>query len=593
MELLLRYGNTEESFQMVLKGEGSWRCSAKGACFTLSHAASKVAGHKIVRLEMQMESLDDWKRSELPEWIGVSGFQLPQSTEQALANGYQCWSESPLLSKQDSLNAETNPDQVFYGDDALWEYAKEPGHFHSWSFSYLVGSEYAGQPLIASLCEDRFLALFEFDLHQGAYRAWLDTEGATWNKGNTFLHSWLVPDAEATSFASLGEVASAWVGLIAVHREIGSWNPPKQGQVHGYCSWYRHYTDVTEEKLCQDLNDWSGSQSIGIFQIDDGYQRVPGDWDVPHDGFDEGSLARVVASVTSADVTPGIWMAPFIVHSKAELFSEHPEWLLKDLDGSLVQCGNHGLWGGPFYALDSEYPEVRAFVRGHLQRWKGMGFGFVKLDFLYASSMIPSNGKTRAERGASAHQWLSDTCRELELELLSCGAVLSAAYGRSDFCRIGPDVAPQWEWEEQRHFFSREKISTRASIVNAITRKLLDGLLLRNDCDVSILRADGHGLTIGEQRALLEANLICSSLVFTSDSPSLCTGEHKALLERWIAGGDWKNASAVTKVTVQNGLYGIEFQDGATLSVLLIEGSPQVDFSFSRDERLVAGSLRP
>ncbi len=65
---------------------------------------------------------------------------------------------------------------------------------------------------------------------------------------------------------------------------------------------------------------------------------------------------------------------------------------------------------------------------------------------------------------------------------------LGPAMGKVDYCRIGSDVAPFWEYRLLKFINVRERISTINSLSNTIGRARLDGYAFRNDPDVFILR---------------------------------------------------------------------------------------------------------
>jgi alpha-galactosidase len=64
---------------------------------------------------------------------------------------------------------------------------------------------------------------------------------------------------------------------------------------------------------------------------------------------------------------------------------------------------------------------------------------------------------------------------------------------------------------------SREKVSTRATLVNTITRSCLDGICFGNDPDVVILRDEKQQMTREERHLLATLNSHLGSLVFCSD----------------------------------------------------------------------------
>ena len=67
----------------------------------------------------------------------VSGLKFPQGVNSALANGFNCWSDSPMLKKNEILFGETDPVQEYFGDAWLYRYRETMGEFHAWSYSIL------------------------------------------------------------------------------------------------------------------------------------------------------------------------------------------------------------------------------------------------------------------------------------------------------------------------------------------------------------------------------------------------------------------------------------------------------------------------
>jgi thymidine kinase len=86
---------------------------------------------------------------------------------------------------------------------------------------------------------------------------------------------------------------------------------------------------------------------------------------------------------------------------------------------------------------------------------------------------------------------------------------------------VGPDVGETWENSEFGAVQSREKVSTRSTLINSVTRCVLDGIPFGNDPDVIILRDENQSLSKNQRSLLCEINSNLGSLVFCSDPPSL------------------------------------------------------------------------
>jgi hypothetical protein len=478
--------------------------------------------------------------------IRIVGLELPNHINTCLANGFQCWTESPLLTSQHVLKNESIPERRIFGDDALVRSSESPGQFQSWSFSYASPEPW----FWGALCEDHFLTAFLFDMQNHTFGIHLDTEGSEHfcqtlgeHKGPTRLGAFLIPTFSLSNKTkerlgisdkikpspkfppALYTSAQAWMNLVRRYEYVPRHMPePKLRErckpIVGYTSWYLHYNKITDELLRNNLDSMCELGPQNVFQIDDGYERQVGDWLQFSAGFPSG-VEHIAREAKQKGVQPGLWVAPFIAVENSSFLKEHPHLLLRTADGNPVLCGNHPLWGGKFYALDTECEELwqhlEKVFHTILTTW---GFTFVKADFLYATAVLPAGGLTRAQRSARAHERLYQMVTSKGGTLLSCGAVLSSAYGRCDYSRIGPDVCESWENDEFGSAPSREKVSTRASLVNTFTRAFLSGTAFGTDPDVFLLRDHNTTLTPEQKELLCHANFALGDLVFTSDDVS-------------------------------------------------------------------------
>lgn len=84
----------------------------------------------------------------------------------------------------------------------------------------------------------------------------------------------------------------------------------------GYESWYNHYTDINEKLILEDLDGlgqtdnliklwYIDKQKPVVFQIDDGWEKAVGEWEVDTRRFPDG-LAPVAATIAAAGYIPGL-----------------------------------------------------------------------------------------------------------------------------------------------------------------------------------------------------------------------------------------------------------------------------------------------
>lgn len=463
--------------------------------------------------------------------LRMCGFKLHSNAQTALANGYQCWSESPILAASETLQPESFPEREVFGDSSFYSYAQMPGHFHSWSFTYTTIEGSANNAFYGALDEDLFSTVFELDLTEQCLDIALECEGADLSRirspldagtNTQLLGAWILSNPAHAFLPDLSKVTQLWMKLIRKHERVARKETQEEfvkklKPLRGYTSWYHRYNAISDQTLLDDLSGIKPEHRYSVFQVDDGYQGAVGDWLKPAAGFPNG-IGHVFEAARNKGLERGIWCAPFIALEHSNIVKLHPEWVLKDKSGQPVVCGNHPLWGGLFFALDTENEQFKQHLRSVFETYfKTWGCTFLKADFLYASARIPSGTLTRAQRAARAHQFLYDECMKHGVQLLSCGATLSSAYGRCTYSRIGPDVGESWENSEMGATWSREKVSTRATLVNTMTRSLLDGVCFGNDPDVVILREEQQHMSRDQRHLLTTLNGALGRLIFCSD----------------------------------------------------------------------------
>ncbi|MDO4399701.1 MAG: alpha-galactosidase [Coriobacteriia bacterium] len=433
--------------------------------------------------------------------------------ERVLLNGYQSWSTTEWLSAFAGMRGIDHvPQQVKdryfigqLGDYQFTDYGGGRSRQHGYSYAVLRRQDV--YRLVGSLNERTGFTRLRSDAQAGMVTLQRECPNRVLQPGET-LRLLQVALLAGTEDA----VYDRWFELAGIAAR------PVRPLV-GYSSWYRHYGDIDHAKLESDLEGaqtaFSGVDTEGatrLFQIDDGFSKV-GDWlDVDRVKFPEG-LASLAGRIREAGFLPGLWLAPFVCEKESRLAAEHPDWLLRDAAGEAVRAGFH--WSGS-YALDTLNPEVRAYVRDVLhtvvREW---GFGLLKLDFLYAACLEPHGGLNRGELMADGMQLLREAAGE-DCLLDGCGVPLGSAFGAVDYCRIGCDVGLDWDDKPHMRLLHRERISTKNSMGNTISRAPLDGRAFGNDPDVFFLRDDVQ-LTVKQRRTLLENDARYGSMLLTSD----------------------------------------------------------------------------
>ena len=313
---------------------------------------------------------------------------------------------------------------------------------------------------------------------------------------------------------------SSYLGAVAEEHEISKLSSPPTG----WCSWYYYYQDISPYILKKNVDILSNIRNdlpLNLIQIDDGYQKEVGDWFDFNDKFPNG-VKTIGKKIHNNGFTPGIWLAPFIVHPRSQLARDHPEWLLRKKNRRFARAGF--VWNALGKALDLTVPGALDFVfkvvDTAVHEW---GFPYLKLDFLYAAALqgkYHDDTKTRAQVLRIGMKAIRAAAGR-ETTLLGCGAPLGSMLGLVDIMRIGADVSGHWTptyfnigfpFRKEPHMPSAEN-----SIHNVITRSFLHNRWWVNDPDCLLVGSESS-LTLEEVQTLATVIALTGGSILLSDN---------------------------------------------------------------------------
>lgn len=439
-------------------------------------------------------------------------------------NGYQSWTVSREYAPNEAMDefnprflgvkkSTFNPLGIWGAGDLLWhDYPEKKGVFYGYSYSYVRNGN--NLTLFGSLSERAGYTVFTFNTNENILTVSKDLEGVCFDSEKRVL--------------DLAIISGEYNSVIDKYFSLMNIPKPRVGRKCGYTTWYNYYTKVTQDIVKRDLKAISRLDTkIDIFQIDDGYERTVGDWlETDSKKFPDG-METVADSIHKNSMLAGLWLAPFAVTPKSNVFKEHKDWLVTDENGKYHYSSQN--WGG-FYALDIYNKEVRAHLKNVfdtvLNVW---GYDMVKLDFLYACCQRPIHNKSRGEIMCDAMDLIKEWCGDKII--LGCGVPLAPAFGKVDFCRIGADVALSWNKKP----FSREDVSTKNTLTNTIYRRHLDGRAWLNDPDVFLLRDNNIKMPMSQRKIVAEVNSMLGNLLFVSDDVSTYTDEQMSFFTKIIS----------------------------------------------------------
>ncbi len=321
-----------------------------------------------------------------------------------------------------------------------------------------------------------------------------------------------------------GTTLSAYARLLA--RGLGKRGPTRAPRV--WCSWYAFYRDISQDEMLGVLGQ-VGELKFDVFQVDDGWQRGIGDWEA-NDRFPSG-MEALAERISATGLQPGLWLCPFIVSPRTRLFQQHPEWLLRDSTGRLVEAGHN--WGD-YYCLDTTVPDVQAWLAGLIRRVTGWGYRYLKLDFLYGAAM--PGERHRPMHREQAYREALEIVRDAagDAYILGCGAPILSSLGVVDGLRIGPDVAPFWDnYDRSELLHDRSGPGARNAIHTSLHRLWLRELV-HTDPDVVYFRTRYNLLTTA-QKDYLKALALIAGFKATSDPPAWLDPEERTALETFLA----------------------------------------------------------
>lgn len=470
--------------------------------------------------------------------------------EQYFVNGYQTWTDSREFRLGESIKGlrpilkpiNKHYRFAYYGDYFFWKYANQPNCFHSYSYTYFRKN--GELDFWASLNEKTGFTIFYLEADRKQFSIIKDCKNLKIEE----------PYQAFELFHQKGTQEECWNAYEQRLKEKQNLTIKENRIVSGWTSWYNYYTGITPQIIEDNLMAFAQRKvPIDVFQIDDGYQQAVGDW-LPNQKF-EGKMKQITRKIHKEGYKAGLWIAPFICEEKSKLKKEHPDWILKDQKGKMVEVGYSTLWSGKFYALDIDNIAVQDYLitvfNRALKKW---GFDMLKLDFLYAVCMAPKANKTKGQVMSEAMEFLREIAGDKLL--LGCGVPLASAFGLVDYCRIGADVALKWEDKLLSDIIRyRERVSTLASLHSTVGRQSLNARFFGNDPDVFMLREENNQLTLVQKHTLFLLNQLCGSLLFISDNINEYNQETLDLYSKQFP----QKKREITSIKDEGDLYLIEF----------------------------------
>lgn len=245
---------------------------------------------------------------------------------------------------------------------------------------YLDNNVCLGNLLISRPSNDRVSVIAESDY----------APRITVRPGKTLRSNRMVLNVASDPYQVLEDYAEA-VG-IANHARTAS-------IVNGWCSWFYTLAHVSEEEVIRNT-EFAATHlkpyGLEYIQIDEGYQRWHGDWE-GNERFPHG-MKWLAQQIKNHGFKAGLWISPYVVSEPASVFREHPDWFVKNPDGSPQRVGNWPDGADPpadenprRYCIDITHPDAAQWLHDLInQIANDWGYEMIKIDFV-AWSILAAN----------------------------------------------------------------------------------------------------------------------------------------------------------------------------------------------------------
>ena len=294
-----------------------------------------------------------------------------------------------------------------------------------------------------------------------------------------------------------------------------------------WCSWYSLYERINEENLLEVLTGL-GDLPFDVFQIDDGWQRGPGDWE-PNEKFPSG-METIAAKIKASGRIAGLWLAPLLVSKSSSIYIQRPDWLLRNTAGNLYRAGFE--WSTETFAIDTTHPEAINWLQNLIHKVRGWGYDYLKLDFLYAGA-LPGRHYIDTPRETAFRQTLG-VIREAAGNgyLLLCGTPILPSLGMCDAMRIGPDVGSWWDSRFYSYWLYNQTTPGLKNAIRTSVNRLWLSPLTNVDPDVAFF-SEKKELTPQQRQLSRDLTEICG-VKATSDLPDTWTEAEKSAVRSWL-----------------------------------------------------------
>ncbi|NLR93324.1 glycoside hydrolase family 36 protein [Flammeovirga agarivorans] len=213
--------------------------------------------------------------------------------------------------------------------------------------------------------------------------------------------------------------------------------------VYGWCSWYDRTTKIDEAhvmNVTKTIKENPNTFGRGIIQIDDGYQKMDGDWSA-NEKFPSG-MANVAKEIRAIGATPGVWFAPLMINPEHPFAKANPDALQKNAKGIESFMNPNPFHPSGAKWLNPTNAKAKEFLFNIIKDARDRGFGYIKIDFNGIGAVYDNPKLTRLQTFRELYTLYREAAGD-DMYILSClGQPTRGVIGFIDAARVGPDSHP-------------------------------------------------------------------------------------------------------------------------------------------------------
>lgn len=471
-----------------------------GGAFVLVAQHPDSNGH--IRLRYWLEDLPGERNLDA---FGVK-FKRLENLRAYLRTGYHSWDGCVYV----------QPEMESASEDL------ESRHETGYGMTQLLPRSGSGCVVMGFDRHDRFQQTFTFDTRQTSISLMVVT---CWDqKDHSGLERCQSEDLVIFEHSTVEAALREWAHLVVAASPL----PARVDTlpINGWCSWYNLYGAINEDNILEHLRGVEQvvkreNLPMRVFQIDDGFTPEMGDWLEVKPQFPRG-MKPILDEIRKAGFIPGLWIAPFMVGNRSQLYRDHPDWVVRErVSGEpLIQMKFYGefRWhkrSEEYYILDITHPDAFEYLQEVFRTWRWeWGCEYFKTDFMhFGSEYGPERarwhrpGLTRIEIWRRAAEMIRAEIGADAL-WLGCGCPLWASVGLVEAVRIGRDLGVEWQGDR----------SAQSLLRDLPGRNFANHILWQIDPDCILLRDQYHYLTDSEVRSLALFAGMSGGVMMTSDA---------------------------------------------------------------------------